>query len=221
MSMGWNYVSELRLPTGLLFIPQVIFKYGEPRWNIDREKPRNSEKNPHTAWHPGANLGLRGERPVTNRLGHSTAIFTPSFPVLCMVMLKLTEEEQYPDITAGQSLLHYVPTTLGVQSWGEIISGGTRTKKVEYHCCRELQIVLWCYSIQTDEHHNISYLFLHGTAVCLRVWDKLYVYRRVRIFITSDLYIHCSINQWLDWSHLILNEIPNVTGSQFSKHPRL
>jgi hypothetical protein len=30
--------------------------------------------------------------------------------------------------------LHYVPTTLGVQSWSEIISGGTRTKKVEYHC---------------------------------------------------------------------------------------
>jgi hypothetical protein len=25
--------------------------------------------------------------------------------------------------------LHYVPTTLGVQSWREIISGGTRTKK--------------------------------------------------------------------------------------------
>jgi hypothetical protein len=29
--------------------------------------------------------------------------------------------------------LHYVPTTLGVQSWREIISGGTQTKKVEYH----------------------------------------------------------------------------------------
>jgi hypothetical protein len=29
--------------------------------------------------------------------------------------------------------LHDVPTTLVVQSWIEIISGGTRTKKVEYH----------------------------------------------------------------------------------------
>jgi hypothetical protein len=27
--------------------------------------------------------------------------------------------------------LHYVPTTLGVQSSREIISGGTRTKKVD------------------------------------------------------------------------------------------
>jgi hypothetical protein len=32
MSMGWDYVSELRLPTGLLFIPQVIFGHREPRW---------------------------------------------------------------------------------------------------------------------------------------------------------------------------------------------
>jgi hypothetical protein len=30
--------------------------------------------------------------------------------------------------------LNYTPTTLGVQSWREIISGGTRTKKVEYRC---------------------------------------------------------------------------------------
>jgi hypothetical protein len=34
--------------------------------------------------------------------------------------------------------LHYVPTTLGVQSWREIISGGTQTKKVEYHWPRTL-----------------------------------------------------------------------------------
>jgi hypothetical protein len=30
--------------------------------------------------------------------------------------------------------LNYTPTNLGVQSWREIISGGMRTKKVEYHC---------------------------------------------------------------------------------------
>jgi hypothetical protein len=36
-SMGREYVSELRLPTGLLFIPQVIYKHGEPWWNeVDR-----------------------------------------------------------------------------------------------------------------------------------------------------------------------------------------
>jgi hypothetical protein len=38
MSMGWNYVSELQPPTGLLFTPQVIYEYGEPRSSdIDRE----------------------------------------------------------------------------------------------------------------------------------------------------------------------------------------
>jgi hypothetical protein len=32
--------------------------------------------------------------------------------------------------------LNYTPTTLGVQSRKEIISGGTQTKKVEYRCYR-------------------------------------------------------------------------------------
>jgi hypothetical protein len=35
--------------------------------------------------------------------------------------------------------LNYAPTTMGVQSWRENISGGTRTKKVEYHCSRKLE----------------------------------------------------------------------------------
>jgi hypothetical protein len=39
--LGWDYVSELRPPTGLLFIPQIIYEYGEPWWNdIDSEKPK-------------------------------------------------------------------------------------------------------------------------------------------------------------------------------------
>jgi hypothetical protein len=46
MSMGWDYVSELQPPTGLLFKPQVIHKHGEPWWNnTDRGKMKNSEKN--------------------------------------------------------------------------------------------------------------------------------------------------------------------------------
>jgi hypothetical protein len=45
MSMERDYVSELRPPTGLLFTPQVIYEYGQPRWNdADRENPKNSEK---------------------------------------------------------------------------------------------------------------------------------------------------------------------------------
>jgi hypothetical protein len=39
MSMGCNYVSELQLPTGQLFIPQVIYEHGELWWNdIDSER---------------------------------------------------------------------------------------------------------------------------------------------------------------------------------------
>jgi hypothetical protein len=46
MSMGWNYVSELWPPTGLLFIPQMIYEYGEPQWNdTDGENRRSRIKN--------------------------------------------------------------------------------------------------------------------------------------------------------------------------------
>jgi hypothetical protein len=39
MSMWRDYVSELRPPTGLLFISQVIYGHGEPQWNdINKEK---------------------------------------------------------------------------------------------------------------------------------------------------------------------------------------
>jgi hypothetical protein len=31
--MGWDYVTELWPPTGLLFISQVINENGEPWWN--------------------------------------------------------------------------------------------------------------------------------------------------------------------------------------------
>jgi hypothetical protein len=46
MSMGWDDVSELWLPVGLLFIPQMMYECGEPWWNgIDRAKPKNVERN--------------------------------------------------------------------------------------------------------------------------------------------------------------------------------
>jgi hypothetical protein len=39
ISMGLEYVSELRPPSGLLLIPQVRYKHGEPWWkDIDRVK---------------------------------------------------------------------------------------------------------------------------------------------------------------------------------------
>jgi hypothetical protein len=39
MSMGLKYVSELRPPTGLLFISHVIYEHGEPWLNdVDRRK---------------------------------------------------------------------------------------------------------------------------------------------------------------------------------------
>jgi hypothetical protein len=83
MSMGWDCL-WLRPPTGLLFIAQVIYEYGEPWWNdIHRGHRRTrtgtcpsatfSTTNP--TWNdPVANPGLRGGSPATNRLSHGTSL---------------------------------------------------------------------------------------------------------------------------------------------------
>jgi hypothetical protein len=83
MSIGWDNVSEMRPPKGLLFISQVMYEYGEARWNnTDRGNRRTRRKTCHSAtwsstnptWtNPGANPGLCGEKPATNRLSYGTA----------------------------------------------------------------------------------------------------------------------------------------------------
>jgi hypothetical protein len=40
MSMGSDYVSELRPPTGLLVIPRVIYERGEPWWNANADRTK-------------------------------------------------------------------------------------------------------------------------------------------------------------------------------------
>jgi hypothetical protein len=55
--------------------------------------------------------------------------------------------------------LNYAPTTLGVQSWREIICGGTRTKKVEYRWSRPPILNIFV----LPEHIRYSYIFFRGT----------------------------------------------------------
>jgi hypothetical protein len=41
-----RHISELQPPVGLLFMPQMIYEYGEQWWNdTDMGKPKNSVKN--------------------------------------------------------------------------------------------------------------------------------------------------------------------------------
>jgi hypothetical protein len=80
MTIGLHYVSELRHPTGLLFIPQTIYEYGEPQLNdTDGKTPKKTCLNatlPTTnpTWTKlRSKPGLSGERPATNRLSHNMA----------------------------------------------------------------------------------------------------------------------------------------------------
>jgi hypothetical protein len=69
--------------TDILLIPLRRYEFGERLWNdIDRGKPKNSEKNLsqcHFVHHkshidsPCAIPGLQKERPAANRLSHGTA----------------------------------------------------------------------------------------------------------------------------------------------------
>jgi hypothetical protein len=81
VSMGWDFVSELRLPTGLLFIHQMIPMYWEPRWDdIDRTEPTNLDKNVsqrHFVIPHGLTREQTRASAVRNRLSHGT-----SFPPL-------------------------------------------------------------------------------------------------------------------------------------------
>jgi hypothetical protein len=49
-SVGWDHVSELRPPTGLLFVPQMVYEHGEPWWNAINggETPDSSTR---ALWH--------------------------------------------------------------------------------------------------------------------------------------------------------------------------
>jgi hypothetical protein len=47
ITMGWDDISELRPPAGLLFIPQMIYVYDGPRWHeIDRGKNEELGEKP-------------------------------------------------------------------------------------------------------------------------------------------------------------------------------
>jgi hypothetical protein len=51
MSMGSDYVSELRPPTCLLFIPHVIYERGEP-WRNDADRTKLVTRAPELSGNP-------------------------------------------------------------------------------------------------------------------------------------------------------------------------
>jgi hypothetical protein len=65
MSMGWDYVSDLRLSTGQFFIPQVIYEHGVSwrYYDVDRRKlvtrPPELSSNPtaRVIWQKTGEMG--------------------------------------------------------------------------------------------------------------------------------------------------------------------
>jgi hypothetical protein len=132
--MGWGYVSELRPPMGLLFIPQVIHECGGPRWNdIDTWNKRSRRKtcpsatlsttNP-TGNDPCANPGLRNERPATNRLSHGTASHSISVKKTVGTLMKLCR----PSLQISGKVSHILVTVLQAEK---------SDRKLEWKQCTE------------------------------------------------------------------------------------
>jgi hypothetical protein len=72
-SMGGNNVFELLPTMCLFFVPQIKYEYGEQQWNnIDRRKPKNSERNLFQ-WHQVTACSLSRHRAylsLTNTQGY-------------------------------------------------------------------------------------------------------------------------------------------------------
>jgi hypothetical protein len=79
MSREWDYVSELRPVTGLLFILQMTYKSGEPLWDYWQEKPEKLSVPicpPHILTDHGLSV-----RPPSHRDFEYAAVFTDGVDV--------------------------------------------------------------------------------------------------------------------------------------------
>jgi hypothetical protein len=133
--------------------------------------------------------------------------------------------------------LSYTPTTLGVQSWREIISGGTRTKKVEYHWSRHYRgwvvrtSVSWsgspgfAFYSEIGCHHRFFMVFSVPTG---KVGDSIlkrsllflydYIFKAVNIHIVIWVMTPCSLLVICHGIWYLNPEDPYMNNTVFSYH---
>jgi hypothetical protein len=121
--------------------------------------------------------------------------------------------------------LNYTPTTLGVQTWTEIISGGTRTKKVEYHwsggckgTCIQFYVIVEvctfrmvaevCTALSMEGSVMLAaFLLFH---ILRSIWESIVTVEDIDLEIPTDLRICkwfpcvyvCLASAWTDCIHV-------------------
>jgi hypothetical protein len=119
MSMGWHDVSELRSPTVEWYWQEIRGEKTCPSSTLSTTNPTWSD--------PGANPGLRGERPATNRLNHGTVFMIASknavnFSVTCLPKLMFSSVF----LCCNESFRRHEVTSIG--RCGRHTVGGNRTR---------------------------------------------------------------------------------------------
>jgi hypothetical protein len=122
MFLVWDHVPDLWPTSGLLFIPQTIHEYGEPRWNdIGRGNIRTPSETCRSAnlsitnptWtDPGENL--RCARLATDHLSYGTALTAYLSP---KDTADFTPRQRTDPATFGLSFLETSNMRAVTQSW--------------------------------------------------------------------------------------------------------
>jgi hypothetical protein len=165
--MGWHYVSELLPLTDTLFISQMIYEYGERRGHdIDRGNLRTQIKTcpsatlstTNSTWiEPGANLGIHGQRPATNRLSHGTALVKLILVtgLLCFTACCLMFQVGTKTLTQNRILNRFLKTPL----WFPCRFPSFLVTMGATHQCSLLQVT----QAASCNSRGVTSLCLHGT----------------------------------------------------------
>jgi hypothetical protein len=106
--MEWDYVSELRPSTCVLFIPQLIYECGERWWNdINRGKPKNTGK---TCPNAEPRFERSTSRTRCRSVSHSTTTFGRKYRTLYRICRTMGNMKVHKNTGRAKKCLHTLDT---------------------------------------------------------------------------------------------------------------